>query len=156
MIEAPEPILDFTTTKRLASYRIGACTTNLGCGSLNISASLAKNVAWLKSHRQARRVSFFIYRNRHIFHRTNSRVILARSFAPRCAPVSRLARWRMRDVVPKDKKRNRLPRKSPLVTRNSVRKPTVPRSRRRVGPEACALLPCKFEDFRSAFSSRVG
>jgi len=47
--EAPEPILDFTTDKELASSALGALHYNLGFGSLNLSASLAKTLAWLNN-----------------------------------------------------------------------------------------------------------
>ena len=47
--EAPEPLLDFTTDKQLAASALGALRYNLGFGSLNLSASLAQTLAWLRN-----------------------------------------------------------------------------------------------------------
>ena len=47
--EAPELMLDFTTDKQLAASALGALHYNLGFGSLNLSASLAQTLAWLRN-----------------------------------------------------------------------------------------------------------
>jgi len=47
--EAPEPILDFTTDKELASSALGALHYNLGFGSLNLSTSLTQALGWLRN-----------------------------------------------------------------------------------------------------------
>ncbi|HXL22320.1 MAG TPA: VWA domain-containing protein [Candidatus Dormibacteraeota bacterium] len=47
--DAPEPILDFTSDKQLAASALGALHYNLGFGSLNLSASLAQTLAWLRN-----------------------------------------------------------------------------------------------------------
>lgn len=47
--EAPEPILDFTPDKQLAASALSVLHYNLGFGSLNLSASLAQTLAWLRN-----------------------------------------------------------------------------------------------------------
>lgn len=45
----PQPILDFTTDKQLAASALGALHYNLGFGALNLSASLAQVLTWLRN-----------------------------------------------------------------------------------------------------------
>ena len=145
--EAPEPILDFTADKELASSALGALHYNLGFGSLNLSASLAKTLAWL-NNTEGKKTIVLLSTGIDTSPSNESRVILSRlrTSDVRLFAVSLVGELR---ASPKDKK------KSPA--RKSAGDPQFGEADQFLQQLAestggRAYFPASLKDFRSAYA----
>jgi Ca-activated chloride channel family protein len=102
--ETSEPILDFTTDKELAASALGVLRYNLGFGSLNLSASLAQALTWLRNT-QGKKTIVLLSTGIDTSPSNESRAILTqlRTCDVRLFTVSLVGELR---ATPKDKKRS--------------------------------------------------
>jgi Ca-activated chloride channel family protein len=148
--EAPEPILDFTTDKQLAASALGALHYNLGFGSLNLSASLAQTLAWLRNT-EGKKSIVVLSTGIDTSPSIESRVIVAqlRTGDVRLFAVS--LSGGLRSAAPKDKKK---PRASPPSAQTDQQFAEADQSLHQLAEATGgrAWFPANLSDFRSVYA----